>query len=1200
MPGPLADAGSNRPIGNYNNPRFPQGGQSQDEAAGQRRPANTGGNGGGPNGLNNGSHDLDGQTSTDDRSGRLRENGPENSGQSRSRSRPSGAKRMCKKCGEPLTGQFVRALGGTFHLDCFKCRDCGDIVASKFFPVDYEDGSGQYPLCETDYFRRLDLLCHSCGGALRGSYITALDRKYHIEHFTCSVCPTIFGAQDSYYEHDGKVYCHYHYSTQFAQRCNGCQTAILKQFVEIFRGGENQHWHPECYMIHKFWNVRLAPIESGFERPELDAHATEEQRVKVRDEEDLMENKVYRIWSILSTFEEASAQCISDMLLHVSNGEFAQGVETAQKFIAYVEILFRAIDRLANIIRKQGLKPLAYGREAKLLCKKIVAFFTLLSKTQDTGVRKLGVTQELLSLVTGLAHYLKLLIRIGLQGALKSESQTRSTAALDALLTDLAELESANRVSLGSFDQNPGLVADGADRCGRCNDAIDDECFIHHNTDQRFHIIRPEIKEDEGRPRAECVFACSVCSHGLAQDLSKANWSHSKRKLYCSVDAKSAPESQSGFAYVTKLQQYIFLLKVALARLLNVLMSSGNLPHTSEDPNLSTYEANQGQRITASGQPVVPPRLNSRSRSFAGELNDTTSSFEQTVGEMKRLRSTRNERTLSTTFRKARASRILDGPSGMTPGAEGHDAKSKDFQIVEERDVDGKPHPQLTFNSDGITLDDIPRMAAAQQAKEQRPNAYRHAGPNLIGHGDQGYKLVNGHARAPSAGGKDLLAGEPSPLRVKKYFSELTPLEYFVVRNVAVLSMEPLLEGHFTMDELMGLIESRKPSIWAKFGKAFKNDKAYKKKGVFGVPLDTLVEIKGTESTHGVGPGALRIPPLLDDSISAMRQMDMSVEGVFRKNGNIKRLKDMAEAIDSNQTPDLNKENPVQIAALLKRFLREMPDPLLTFKLHRLWVTIQKLGSEDKRQRLLHLACCLLPKPHRDTMEVLFAFLNWTASFSHVDEESGSRMDVHNLATVMAPNLLYTNAKMPGVDDSFLAIESITQLIANNDCFAEVPDDLQGVLTDTSLFDGSADITTKEILKRYGNIGKGTIATAPQGNPQGDSATPAPLSTSNSGRGNTPVVHRVDADTHQSDAWQKQSSVRHVQAPGQPPYAGGPGAMTPPQHSFEFAAPNSPYSRDRSGSQGSQHSLGPAGGRQSYQPTRGPMGPRADTELPVR
>ena len=47
----------------------------------------------------------------------------------RERSRTNGASgskshtlRLCQKCSEPLTGQFVRALGGTFHLECFKCR----------------------------------------------------------------------------------------------------------------------------------------------------------------------------------------------------------------------------------------------------------------------------------------------------------------------------------------------------------------------------------------------------------------------------------------------------------------------------------------------------------------------------------------------------------------------------------------------------------------------------------------------------------------------------------------------------------------------------------------------------------------------------------------------------------------------------------------------------------------------------------------------------------------------------------------------------------------------------------------------------------------------------------------------------------------------------------------------------------------------
>jgi hypothetical protein len=189
-----------------------------------------------------------------------------------------------------------------------------------------------------------------------------------------------------------------------------------------------------------------------------------------------------------------------------------------------------------------------------------------------------------------------------------------------------------------------------------------------------------------------------------------------------------------------------------------------------------------------------------------------------------------------------------------------------------------------------------------------------------------------------------------------------------------------------------------------------------------------------------------------------MRNMDMSVEGVFRKNGNIRRLKELAEQIDTKgaEALDLTRETAVQVAALLKKFLRELPDPVLTFKLHRLWVMAARkstntshvssvakseftgIPEEDKRRRVLHLTCCLLPKVHRDTMEVLFSFLNWVSSFSTIDAESGSKMDIHNLATVIAPNILYSNSKNPDMDSSFLAIEAIHVLIECNESMCEV------------------------------------------------------------------------------------------------------------------------------------------------------------------
>ncbi|PSK42286.1 Rho-type GTPase-activating protein 1 [Elsinoe australis] len=1062
------------------------------------------------------------------------------------RSRPSGQSRICGKCQKPLLGQFVRALGDTYHLECFTCEDCGKIVASKFFPVP-EQGPGQYPLCETDYFRRLDLLCFSCGGALRGSYITALDRKYHIEHFTCSVCPTVFGAQDSYYEHEGNVYCHYHYSTRFAQRCNGCQTAILKQFVEIFRNGQNQHWHPECYMIHKYWNVRLhqgqAPTKPE-DRALDEGEATEEMRKLVRSGEETVEEKVLWIWRTLSAFEEKSATCISDMLLHVSNGAYVDGVMSAKKFITHVDVLFNAADDLDETLVRQTQKGLSYSREAKLLCKKVVAFFQLLAESQETGVRRLGVTQELLSLVTGLAHYLKLLIRICLQGALKLEREVGTPDGLNQFLLDIGKLEQRLEIEHARESQSePFNLGDrAADLCAVCDKACEDKCY--RKNDRLVH--------------AGC-FKCGKCDKSMVGAPVAARWNESSKSVFCERHGSSIDES--GFTEVSRLQQYVHLLRVSHARLLSTLRTSGALPHTSDDPNLSDYDSRQGHRVAPDGK--LSPKLlsNTRSKSYTGSStgDQQSQSYEEALGDIKRLRSTRMDKQVSTTGRKARSSRIIDAPDAVLPGSPGKAERRRTgaFQIVEDTDANGEPLNSLQFNgSDGMTLDDIPRLVQAQQTREQRPNASRFARQPMIPQ-EPKVKLVNGHTRNPSGPLDDKLMQHPvEGGRSKKYFSELSALEYFIVRHVAVLSLEPLLEGHFNQEQLLDLIETKRPTFWEKFGSAFAkkdNKPKGKKKGVFGVALEQLVERDYAESTDGVGPGALRIPAVVQDSISAMRTMDMSIEGVFRKNGNIKRLNDLKEEVDTNGTEkvDLTRENPVQVANMLKKFFRDLPDPLLTFKLHRLWITSTKITDEEKRRRVLHLTCCLLPKAHRDTMEVLFNFLTWVSSFSHIDEESGSKMDIHNLATVMTPNILYlTEPNKTGgpvidtnVNDSFLAIEAVHELIYHNEAMCEIPEDLSLILNDSSLFSASADITTKEILKRYGDRARAPTINNPSQTPQPSStfegpapgaAPGTPRSRDQNGRPTiTPVATRVDRDEVQGNAWSNESSVRHVQDGGE-------------------------------------------------------------------
>lgn len=198
----------------------------------------------------------------------------------------------------------------------------------------------------------------------------------------------------------------------------------------------------------------------------------------------------------------------------------------------------------------------------------------MLSKTQETGVRKLGVTQELLSLVTGLAHYLKLLIRIGLQGALKLEREKSAPDGLNEFLAHLSETDGLappedENESVDLTAGVEGLADQYSDCCISCKQPIDDECVL--SGENRWHLKPPHL-------------SCSSCDKDLTANLADALWCADEKRTYCSACAhqQSLDSSvQGGFIEVSKLQQFVFLLRVALARLLAVLRAGGTLPHTS-------------------------------------------------------------------------------------------------------------------------------------------------------------------------------------------------------------------------------------------------------------------------------------------------------------------------------------------------------------------------------------------------------------------------------------------------------------------------------------------------------------------------------------------------------------------------------------------------------------------------------------------
>jgi len=428
------------------------------------------------------------------------------------------------------------------------------------------------------------------------------------------------------------------------------------------------------------------------------------------------------------------------------------------------------------------------------------------------------------------------------------------------------------------------------------------------------------VKFEERRWHLACL-TCRTCNRELKDTLGDVLWTPQERgRVACRNCSSRYTDAKDGFHHVTRLKQYVFLLRVALARLLVMLRQGGTLPHTSgmpalqlplssrylftyvvclDDPNLREYDSTGGHGTTM--EPLLL-RSESRSKSYGGEQAEA---YTNTVNDIRRLRSTRLDKQLGgSSARKARQSRIIEAPQAdsVRPGsAEGQPRDRRretgQFRIVEDN-FGGDHVVERAFGDEkALTLDDIPRIVAAEQAREQRPNAFKHQRPNnYSGSSSTQPRLVNGHQR-------DLSSPQPReapPLEVpqprKRYFSELTALDSFIVRHLAVLNMEPLVQGCFNLEELLGLIETNKKTFWGKFGKAFQpNDKkkGAKKKGlfaivqmigkksltkqlgVFGIPLEVMIERDGAESGLGVGPGNLRIPQIVDDAIAAMRQMGM-------------------------------------------------------------------------------------------------------------------------------------------------------------------------------------------------------------------------------------------------------------------------------------------------------------------------------------
>ncbi|KHN79438.1 Rho GTPase-activating protein 44 [Toxocara canis] len=176
-----------------------------------------------------------------------------------------------------------------------------------------------------------------------------------------------------------------------------------------------------------------------------------------------------------------------------------------------------------------------------------------------------------------------------------------------------------------------------------------------------------------------------------------------------------------------------------------------------------------------------------------------------------------------------------------------------------------------------------------------------------------------------------------------------------------------------------------------------------------------------------------QIAVVLEVCCSALKRYGFNEKGLFRVNGNNNRIRRMKAAFDAHQicgaTNELSEyvSDPHSICSVLKCYLRELPEPLMTHELHSEWVHVARMDPESRREAIYKLLPHL-PEANRLNLAYLIRFLQLMLEY-----EDQTMMSVGNLSIVFGPNLI--DGGTGSESENMLGSKLVETLLLNADYF---------------------------------------------------------------------------------------------------------------------------------------------------------------------
>ncbi|XP_054058328.1 protein FAM13A isoform X2 [Rissa tridactyla] len=177
------------------------------------------------------------------------------------------------------------------------------------------------------------------------------------------------------------------------------------------------------------------------------------------------------------------------------------------------------------------------------------------------------------------------------------------------------------------------------------------------------------------------------------------------------------------------------------------------------------------------------------------------------------------------------------------------------------------------------------------------------------------------------------------------------------------------------------------------------------------------------------------IPIVVWNIVEYLTQHGMTQEGLFRVNGSMKMVEQLRLQYERGEEVELVKDGDVYSAAsLLKLFLRELPDGIITSALHPRFIQLyQDTRNDTQKESNLKELLKELPDAHYCLLKYLCQFLIKVAEH-HVE----NRMNLCNLATVFGPNCFHVPSGFEGIKEQEICNKIMTKMLENYNTLFEL------------------------------------------------------------------------------------------------------------------------------------------------------------------